>query len=130
MSACTSATAISYTRHRRARTSGSRASTTITFDRDMRAADASTGREAQFEDVTRPLPAGGSLEADVPPVVELEVDDVVLEEDHAFGRREVACAAHDRMMAATVELLRERVVHVLRREGVGRLECSATAVQA
>ena len=25
-----------------------------------------------------------SLEADVPPVVELEVDDVVLEEDHAF----------------------------------------------
>ena len=61
----------------------------------------------------------------MPPVVELEVDDVVLEEDHAFRPREAPCAAHDRVMAATVDLLRERVVHVLRREGVGRLKCSA-----
>ena len=75
--------------------------------------------------------ASRSLEADVPPVVELEVDDVVLEKDHAFRPREAPCAAHDRVFAATVDLLRERDVNVLPREGIGRLECSARrAVQA
>ena len=66
----------------------------------------------------------------MPLVVELEVDDVVLEVDHAFRPREAPCAAHDRVMAATVDLLRERVVHVLGREGVGRLKCSTRAVEA
>ena len=67
----------------------------------------------------------------MPPVVEVEVDDVVSEEEHAFRPREVPCAAHDRVFAATVDLLRERLIHVLRREGVGRLKCSARrAVQS
>jgi hypothetical protein len=80
---------------------------------------------------SRALLASRSLETDVPPVVEVEVDDVVPEGDHAFRPREVPCAAHDPVFAATVDLLRERVVHVLRREGVGRLKCSARrAVQA
>ena len=47
-----------------------------------------------------------------------------------FAPRQVPCAAHDGMMAATVELLRERIVHVLRREGIGRIERSADAVHA
>ena len=51
----------------------------------------------------------------MPPVVVLEVDDVVLEVDHALRPREVPCAAHDRVMAATVDLLSDCVVHVLRR---------------
>ena len=75
--------------------------------------------------------ASRSLEADVPPVIELEVDDVILEEDHAFRRRKVPCATDNSVFAATVDLLRERVVHVLRRKGVGRLKCAARqAVQA
>src|SRR4029077_15163508 len=56
---------------------------------------------------SRALLASRSLETDVPPVVELEVDDVVLEKDHAFRPREAPCAAHDRVFAATVDLLRE-----------------------
>ena len=37
-----------------------------------------------------------SMSLDMPSVVVLEVDNVVLEEDHAFRPREVPCAAHDR----------------------------------
>ena len=51
----------------------------------------------------------------MPLVVELEVDDIVLEVDHAFRPREVPCAAHDRVFAATVDLLRELSVRLTMR---------------
>src|SRR6185295_11138535 len=66
-----------------------------------------------------------SIEADVSPVVELEEDDVVLEVEQALRACEAPRAAHDRVMAATVDLLSERCVGVLRRKGVGRLKRSA-----
>src|SRR5262249_8961566 len=73
----------------------------------------------------------GSLETDGPPIVELEIDDVVPEVKHAFHRGEVLCATHDPVFAATVDLLGERFVHVLRRKGVDRLKGSTRqAVQA
>ena len=74
--------------------------------------------------------ASTSLQADVAPVVELEVDDVVLEVDQACRPREAPCAARNRVMTATVDLLRKRFVDVLRREGVGRIKCSASSVKA
>ena len=61
-------------------------------------------RKARTARSLRALLASRSLEADVSLVVELEVDDVVLEVDNAFRPREAPCAAHDRVMAATVDV--------------------------